>query len=318
MASQSAAGRHEGRLRLAFLLTASFMAVEAAVGLVTGSIALVADAGHMLTDAAGLGMALLAIRLAQRPATARQTYGFYRAEIIAAAVNGVLLLAVGGYVLVESYQRFRDPAEVPGLPVLVVATVGLFVNLGSASLLYRGAAESLNVRGAFLEVASDVLGSVGAITAGVILLTTGWEYADPLLASFVALLIVPRTWTLLREALAVLLESVPAHIDMEAVTGRMLAVPGVRSVHDLHIWTITSGYVALSGHVGVDEATDASDVLVRLHRLLSRDFGIEHITLQVESRDLEERIDAACGAPGGCAGPQPARESVVGAAKGGG
>lgn len=318
MASQSAAGRHEGRLRLAFLLTASFMAVEAAVGLVTGSIALVADAGHMLTDAAGLGMALLAIRLAQRPATARQTYGFYRAEIIAAAVNGVLLLAVGGYVLVESYQRFRDPAEVPGLPVLVVATVGLVVNLGSASLLYRGATESLNVRGAFLEVASDVLGSVGAITAGVILLTTGWQYADPLLASFVALLIVPRTWTLLRDALAVLLESVPPHIDMEAVTGRILAVTGVRSVHDLHVWTITSGYVALSGHVGVDEATDASDVLVRLHRLLTRDFGIEHITLQVESRDLEERIDAACGVPGGCAGPQPARRSVVGAAEGGG
>ena len=223
------------------------MVVEAVVGLLSHSLVLIADAGHMLTDVAGLSLALLAIWFAQRPATPSKTFGYYRAEILGALANAMLLFAISGYILYEAIKRFQNPPDVSSIPLLVVASIGLCVNIVSAAVLLRGSKESLNVRGAFLEVAGDLLGSVGAITAGIILITTGWQYADPLFAAAVGLFILPRTWNLLKGALDVLLEGTPSHIELRDVEGQILAVPGVQAVHDLHVWTVTSGFVALVG-----------------------------------------------------------------------
>lgn len=290
----SAGLKHRNRLFVALALTTSYMFVEAITGFVTGSLVLVADAGHMLTDVGGLSLALVAIWLAQRPATGRKTFGYYRAEILAALVNAVLLFAVSGYILVEAYRRFREPLDVPSIPLLVVASIGLGVNLISARLLMSGSGESMNVRGAFLEVVSDILGSVGAIIAGVVLLTTGWKYADPLFAAFVGLFILPRTWTLLKGALDVLFEGTPAHIKIEDVQRAILGVPDVQSVHDLHVWTVTSGFVALSGHVQVGEGTDRDAALVALRSRLVKDFDIEHVTIQIENERLAAELEQPC------------------------
>ncbi len=290
----SAGSRHAGRLWIAFALTGSFMLVEAVAGFITGSLVLIADAGHMLTDVIGIGFAILAISFARRPATERKTYGYYRVEILAALLNSVLLLGVAVYIVYEATVRLFDPPSVDSTPMLFIAIGGLAVNLISAAVLMAGAKESLNVRGAFLEVVGDLLGSVGAIVAAVILITTGWRYADPLLAAFVALLIVPRALLLLRETLDVLLESTPKHLDFDAVISAMLADPEVESVHDLHIWTVTSGFVALSGHVNVPSGARESTILVRLYNLLHERFGIDHVTLQVETPQLADALGQPC------------------------
>lgn len=290
----SAGLKHRNRLFVALALTTSYMFVEAITGFVTGSLVLVADAGHMLTDVAGLSLALVAIWLAQRPATGRKTFGYYRAEILAALVNAVLLFGVSGYIFFETYQRLREPPTVSSLPLLVVATVGLLVNLASTGILMAGAKESLNVKGAFLEGVSDILGSLGAIAAGVIILTTGWRYADPLFAAAVGLFILPRTWNLLKGALDVLFEGTPAHIEIADVQRTILGVPDVQSVHDLHVWTVTSGFVALSGHVQVGEGTDRDAALVALRARLLKDFDIEHVTIQIENERLAAGLDQPC------------------------
>lgn len=290
----SAGGRHARRLAFALGLTAVFMVVEAAVGLLSGSLVLVADAAHMLTDVAALGLALGAIWFAQRPATQRKTYGYYRVEILAALVNSVLVLTVATYILYEAYGRFTDPPGVSGWPVLLVATGGLAVNLVSAWVLLAGARESLNVRAAFVEVIGDVLGSTGAIVAGVILITTGWRYADPLVAVAVALLIVPRALKLMKDALDILLEGTPAGVDFERVARAMAEVRGVERVHDLHIWSVMSGFVALSGHVLVDDPARQRQVLLDLRRVLADQFGIDHVTLQIETPDLEASLGQPC------------------------
>ena len=290
----SAGGRHRRRLLLALLLTAGYMLVEAVVGYLANSLVLLADAGHMLTDVAGLSFALIAIWFAQRPATRGKTYGYYRVEILAALLNGILLLGVAGYILYEAYRRFSDPPEVSSVPLLVVASIGLVVNIVSAAILMSGAKESLNVRGAFLEVAGDLLGSFGAIAAGIILLTTGWRYADPLFAAGVGLFILPRTFRLMKEAVDVLLEGTPRHLEFAEIAGAMVAVANVQSVHDLHIWSVTSGFVALSGHVDVSDRADRQQVLVDLHRMLTERFDIDHVTLQVETGDLERALGQPC------------------------
>ena len=287
--------KHRGRLLIVLALTSSYMVIEVTVGFVTDSLVLVADAGHMLTDVAGLVLALLAIWFAQRPASPTMTFGYYRTEILAALANALLLLGVSGYILFEAVDRFRDPPDVPGIPLLVVASVGLGVNLIGARLLMAGARETLNVRGAFLEVVSDILGSVGAIAAGVILLTTGWPYADPLFAAAVGLLILPRTWNLLKGAVDVLLEGAPGHIGMKDVQHGIMSVQGVRSVHDLHIWTLTSGFVSLSAHAEADPNAEQYDVLVSIRRLLFERFGIDHATIQIETATLHEELEACCG-----------------------
>ncbi len=302
----SASFRHKGRLLLILGLTAAFMVVEATVGFLTDSLVLVADAGHMLTDVAGLVLALVAIWFAQRPPNERKTYGYYRAEIVAALFNALLLLAVSGYIFFEAVRRFQDPPEVPSLPLLTVASGGLLVNALGIWLLAAGAKQSMNVRGAFLEVWKDVIGSVAAIAAGVTILFTGWRYADPVFATAVGFLILPRTWDLLKSALDVLFEGTPPHINMEDLRRSILGVSGVTSVHDLHVWSVTSGFVALSGHVQVDGQVDRDEALVNLRAMLVERFDIEHITIQVENEQLESRLEQPC-LPDSCyEGPAPA------------
>jgi cobalt-zinc-cadmium efflux system protein len=286
--------RHRSLLATALVLTASFAVVEVVAGLLSGSLVLVADAGHMFADVTGLTLALLAVWFAQRPADMRRTYGYYRIEILAAVVNALLLGAVGVYIVFEAWQRLRDPADVAGVPMLIVASLGLGVNVVSARLLQTAATESLNMRAAFMEVIADMLGSVGAIVAAIILLTTGWRYADPLFALGVGAFIVPRTWQILRTAVDVLLEGAPASIRTQDVQDAVLGVPGVRSVHDLHVWTVTSGFVALSGHVSVDEGVDRDAALLELRRALADRFAIDHVTIQIENERLARELNQPC------------------------
>jgi len=287
----SAAARSQSRLALVLGLTASYLLAEVVGGLLTGSLALLADAGHMLADVLGLGMALVAVRFAQRPATPAKTYGFYRAEILAAVANSVLLLAIAAFILSEAWQRLWAPTDVQSLPMLLIALGGLVVNLVGAWLLRSGAEESLAVRGAFLEVVADLLGSVGVILAAAVIWLTGWTQVDALASVLIGLYILPRTWRLLKSALDVLLEATPAHIRLEELEAAIRDVRGVTSVHDLHVWTITSGFVAMSGHV-LAEGRRGSDVLHDVRVLLRDRFEIEHATLQVERPDHAD--DGAC------------------------
>jgi cobalt-zinc-cadmium efflux system protein len=273
---------------IAFAITGVYMLVEAVAGLLTGSLALLSDAGHMLTDVAGLGMALAAIQLSQSRRSPRQTYGLYRLEVFASLANSILLFGVAGYVLLEAAQRFTDPPEVPGITLLAVAAVGLAVNLVSFRLLRAGAKESLNVRGAFLEVLADAIGSAGVIVAGLVLILTGWPYVDPIIGAGIGLFILPRTWRLGREALRILLEVAPQEVDVGAVERRLNAVPGVEAVHDLHIWTVTSGLEAASGHLVLEQGSDLASPLAAATRLLREEFSIEHVTLQCEPAGFAE------------------------------
>jgi len=286
--SASAAGRHRGPLLAAFGLTFTYMIAEVVGGLATGSLALLSDAAHMGTDVLGLGMALAAIQLASRPAPAHRTYGTYRLEVLAALANGVLLFGVAGYVLYEAWQRFTDPPEVLGVPMLVVAVIGLLVNLASFRLLTAGSKESLNVKGAFLEVLSDLLGSVGVIVAAVVIYTTGWRYADPLIGAGIGLFILPRTWRLTGQALRILMEVAPPGMDVEEIRGRILALPGVVDVHDLHVWTLTSGMDSATGHVVVADDADYHQVLDQVVTLLAEDYDVIHATIQCEPESHEE------------------------------
>ncbi|MHB8683783.1 MAG: cation diffusion facilitator family transporter [Dehalococcoidia bacterium] len=286
--------RYSGRLAAALAVNAVYLVVETVVGLLTGSLVLIADAGHMLTDVAGLSLALGAIWLAQRPANQRKTYGYYRAEVLAASVNALLLFAVSAYILYEAYGRFRNPPDVPSVPVVIVASVGLAVNLFGARILAAGAARDMNVHAAFLDMLADALGSVAAIAAGLIILTTGWRYADPLFAAALGLFILPRTWHLLKGAVDVLFEGTPSHIRVDDVQRAMLAVPDVRSVHDLHVWTVTSGFVALSGHVEVADGADRDAVLLATRAALHDAFAIDHVTIQVENPRLAGDLDQPC------------------------
>lgn len=296
----SAGARHKRRLAFALGLTTSYMLVEAIVGFLTNSLVLVADAGHMLTDVIGLALALAAIWFAQRPANPRKSYGYYRVEILAAALNGLLLFGIAAYILYEAFRRFQSPPEVPSVPLLVVASLGLAVNLVSAAVLLAGARESLNVKGALLEVVGDILGSIGAIAAGLIILTTGWQYADPLFAAAVGLFILPRTWRLLSEAVNILLEGTPSDVDLEKVRADMVSVPGVIAIHDLHAWTLTSGRAALSGHIIVSPESDHSEVIVAIDTQLREDLHIDHVTLQLETPETQARLEACLPGASGC------------------
>ena len=284
--------QHRRAMIITFALTFTYFVIEVAGGLLTNSLALLADAAHMLTDVGGLALTLFAMWMSQRPATPRKTYGYYRVEILAALANAVVLFLIAFYILYEAFRRFQQPPEVAGLPMLGVAAVGLGVNLIGIWNLRQGSKESLNVQGAFLEVVSDTLDSLGVIVAGIILLTTGWYYADPLFSVPIGLFILPRTWGLMMQAVNVLLEGTPAHIDLKAVEEVLRSVPGVAAVHDLHVWTITSGIEALSAHVVLAVDTDPRDTLRMLERLNARlkdEFGIDHTTIQVEHDSLVKR-----------------------------
>jgi cobalt-zinc-cadmium efflux system protein len=280
---RTAAARSRGRLTVALVLVAGVLVVEVAGGLWTGSLALLADAGHMFADAGGLALALFAIWIASRPPTPAKTYGYYRAEILAALINALVLLLVAGAILVEAYERIRQPRAVLGGPMLVIAVLGLAANLAGAWLLRRDAASSLNVRAAYLETLADALSSLGVLGAASVVMTTGWTMVDPLVSAAIALVIVPRTWSLLRQAVNVLLEGTPPHLELAEIEEAMTRVPGVRRVHDLHVWTLTSGRDAMSAHVVVEDLLASERLLEALHAVLHARFGIDHTTIQIEA-----------------------------------
>ncbi|TDX81377.1 cobalt-zinc-cadmium efflux system protein [Rathayibacter sp. PhB151] len=288
----SAAARHRRPLVIAFALTAAFAVVEFVVGLTTGSLALISDAAHMGTDVIALGMSIAAISLAARPAAKARTYGSYRLEVLAALANGVLLFGVAGFVIVEAVRRFAEPPAVPGAPLLITAVIGLAVNLVSLRLLSAGAKESITLRGASLEVLGDALGSIGVIVAAIVLLTAGWAWADPIVGVLIGLLILPRTWSLTRQALGILMESAPAHVDLAAVERDVRAVPGVLALHDLHVWTITSGMESATGHIVVAPDADYREALAGVLAVLREDHGIDHATIQCEPEAFPERPHA--------------------------
>ncbi|RJQ87480.1 cation diffusion facilitator family transporter [Amycolatopsis panacis] len=289
-APASASGRYLRALLISLVIGAGFMVLEFVVGFATGSLALVSDAAHMFTDVLGVGMALVAIMLARRSGpTPSRTFGMYRAEVLAALANAVLLFGVAGYVVVEAIGRITDPPEVPGLPVLLAATAGLVANVVSFFLLRSGAQESINVRGAYLEVLADLIGSVGVLVSGAITLTTGWRYADPIIGVAIGLFVLPRTWTLARRALRILFQHAPVGVDVSQISSELSALPGVADVHDLHVWTLTSGMEVASAHLTVAGEAEQSAVLTRAQDLLAKRYSIEHATLQVEAPQSARR-----------------------------
>jgi len=287
-ARRAAAADSRRRLLLALGLAAVTMVAEAAGGLWTGSLALLADAGHMLSDVSALSLTALALTLAQRPKGPQQTYGHHRTEILAALANGVLLVGVAGSIAFEAVARLGEPREILAGPMLAIASLGLAVNLATLALLWRSRHHDLGVRGAWLHVAGDALGSVGAITAAVLLLAFGWHWADPLASIAIAALVLVSAGSLLREALGVLMEWAPPHLDVPSIEHAIRELPGVTAVHDLHVWTIASGMVALSGHVVAGEDRDPRKLLQDVADLLHDRFEIEHSTIQIETQDFDE------------------------------
>ncbi len=268
-------------MKIVLAITAAVMVAEAVGGWLAHSLALVADAGHMLADVAALGLSLVVTALAQRPVTAERTFGLLRLEILAALVNGAALIVIAFGVGVEAYRRFQSPAEVQGTLLLIIAGVGLAANALGTAILHRGHDHSLNQRGAYLHIVSDLLGSVGALLAGVIIIATGWVQADPVISVLISLLILGSAWRLVKESTDVLLEAAPAHIALSDVHDRIASIPGVASVHDLHVWTVTSGVIAMSGHLVVQNPADNQRVLEAVQACLG-DMGIRHVTVQME------------------------------------
>jgi cobalt-zinc-cadmium efflux system protein len=291
----SAAVAQRGRLAIVFGLTLAIFIVQAVGALLTDSLALLADAGHNFTDVVGIGLSLGAIALAMRPASGERTYGFLRLEILAAVANALLLFAVAAYVLVEAWRRFSAPPDIASGAMLAIALVGLVVNAVSLYLLRDAQRASLNMRGAYLEVVGDLAGSLAVVVAALVILVTGWRQADAIASAAIAVLILPRTWRLLKDAIDILLEATPKGVELAEVRSHILGAEGVADVHDLHAWTITSGVNVVSAHVVLADGADPPTVLDELCRCLSGDFDIEHSTFQLETADrrrLEERAHA--------------------------
>ena len=272
-----------GRLRLALLLTSGFMGVEIVGGILSRSLSLMADAGHMLTDVAALGLSLFAAWLGSRPRTFEKTFGWRRFEIFAAFVNGAVLWALAGIIGVEAFQRLRTPQRPAGLVMLGVAAAGLAVNIVVAAILRAGRDRSLNIKGAYLHVVADALGSVAVLVSAAIISLTGWTAADPIAALVIAGLIALSSGKLVRESFQIMMESAPSHVNPEAVKAALLRIEGVASVHDLHVWTISSGWVSLSAHVAKRPEAGSEALLTAARTLLREKFGIEHLTLQIET-----------------------------------
>ena len=270
------------------VLIVLYMVAEAVGGWLTGSLALLADAGHMLSDAAALGLSVFAMSMARRPRTSKQTYGYHRLEILAALANGATLVAISILVLIEAVRRIGQPEPVDAPGMIGIAAGGLVVNLVALWILHEGRDESLNMRGAWLHVLTDALGTVQAIVAGALIWKLGWQWADPVASVLIALLVIYSAWSLLKEATGVLMESAPAHIDVDQVQEAMAEVPGVLEVHDLHVWTITSGMESLSAHVVVEDHRFDCGILSEIRAKLHDRFGIHHITVQIETAAFEE------------------------------
>ncbi|CAA9334485.1 MAG: Cobalt-zinc-cadmium resistance protein CzcD [uncultured Gemmatimonadetes bacterium] len=292
------AARNTRRLKLTLALAAVYLVAEVVGGIMANSLALLADAGHMLSDVGALALSLFAIWMAQKPATPRRTFGYHRTEILAALANAATLIAISISIFVEAWHRFRAPEPVAGLTVMIIAVGGLAVNVAGLVILHGGRDESLNIRGAWLHLLTDALGSVGAIAGGLLIWAFGWAWADPAVSVAIAVLVLYSSWHLLKESVGVLLEGTPAHINLAAVRGAMLGVDGVEDVHDLHVWTITSGLDALSAHVVVGERTErrhSGEILSDLHCVLHDRFGLHHLTIQIEPRGFEEHRCVALG-----------------------
>lgn len=286
-AERSSAGQLR-RLRIALAITVVVLVAEVVGGFMSNSLALLADAGHMLTDVAALALSLFVSWFSTRPETPRRTYGYVRLEILAAFLNGAALLAICGFIVWQAVARLREPQPVGGDLMLVVAVIGLLSNVIAAFTLHGASEASLNVRGAYLHVISDLLGSIGTVAAALVIRVTGWLPADPIVSILVTLLIVRGAWRLVRESVDVMLESTPAHISLGGVRAQLEAIPGVESVHDLHVWTVTSGVIAMSAHAIVREPERHQHVLEHVHDAM-RLFGIQHVTIQLERREMYER-----------------------------
>ncbi|HUF42350.1 MAG TPA: cation diffusion facilitator family transporter [Verrucomicrobiae bacterium] len=277
------------RLKWALAITVFYFFTELIAGFLTNSLALLADAGHMLSDIGAMGLSLFAFRMASRPATEQSTYGFHRIEILAALFNGLALWLIVGIIFAAAYQRFMEPPHVESLGMMIVATVGLIVNLIAAAMLHGGQRHNLNLRGAFLHVVSDALGSVGAIAAGATMLMTGWYLADPLISVFIGILILFSSWSLVKESLSVLMQAVPRGIRLDEVRKTIESVAGVSAVHDLHVWAVTSDIYTLSAHAVVENGGDFHQVLNQIEETLKARFNIEHTTIQLETESREDK-----------------------------
>ncbi|MDB4949049.1 MAG: Cobalt-zinc-cadmium efflux system protein [Gemmatimonadetes bacterium] len=277
------------RLTITLVLAALYMVAEAVGGWLAHSLALLADAGHMLSDVAALGLSLFAMRIAQKPPTPQRTYGFYRTEILAALANASTLIAISIWIFVEAYHRFRHPGPVGGVVMVAVSLGGLAVNLAAMRILHGGREESLNVRGVWLHFMTDALGCVGGMVGGGLVWALGWTWADPLISVLIGVLVIYSSWALMKESVAVLLEGTPPHIDVGQVRDAILQVDGVCGVHDLHVWTITSGMEAMSGHVVLAQDEDERSrgtILSQLQAEMHRRFGLHHLTIQIEPADF--------------------------------
>ncbi len=275
-------------LRLALVMTATLLLVEVAGGFISNSIALLADAGHMLTDVAALALSLFVAWFSNQPVTARKSFGYLRWEILAAFLNGAALLLISAAIIVESIMRLRAPEQVVDGLMLWVAVAGLIINVISAMVLHRGSQENLNVRGAYLHVLGDLLGSVGTVTAAIVIRSTGWLLADPIASFLTTALIIRGAWTLVKESVDILLEGVPKHIDLEEVRIQLERIPGIESVHDLHVWSVNPRMVAMSAHAIVRDASTQQHVLEHVHDAMGL-FGISHVTVQIEQAEMGVR-----------------------------
>ena len=277
------------RLQWALAISALYFVAELIAGFVTNSLALISDAGHMLSDVGALALSLFAFRVAKRPATHQSTFGFHRAEILAALFNGLTLWLIVGVIFAAAYSRIVHPPEVESLGMMVVAVLGLVANVAAAVILHAGHRHNLNMRGAFIHVVSDAIGSVGAIAAGVIMLTTGWFLADPLISVFIGLLVLFSSWSLVKDSLSVLMQTVPKGIHLEDVRQTIESIDGVHKVHDLHVWAVTSDIFTLSAHAVVENGGDFHEVLNGIEETLKERFNIEHTTIQLETESREDK-----------------------------
>ena len=281
-------------LSIALVLTGIYMVVEAVGGWLTNSLALLADAGHMLTDVAAIALTLSAVWFASRPPTANKTFGYYRLEILAAFVNGIALVLLSIWVIWEAIQRWRDPGEIHGVQMSLVAFGGLIINIIAAKLLHSDHSHDLNVRGAFLHVMGDLLGSAAAIVAGILILAFGWLWADAAGSILISVIVIYGAWRLILESVNILLEGTPAHIDLRKVEAAILATDGVSGVHDLHIWTISSGIFALSAHISHIQSVPNSELLAEVRTMVNERFGIDHLTIQMETHENETEAIYVC------------------------
>lgn len=279
---------NEKTLWLALGLTFTFLMAEVVGGLLTHSLALLSDAAHMMTDAVGLAIALAAIRIARRPTDRKRTFGYYRFEILAATFNAVILIFVAAYILYEAYERLTSPPKIQSTGMLVVAVIGLVVNFISMRLLQSGSDRSLNLKGAYLEVWSDMIGSLGVIIAAILIHFTGWTWVDALVAAGIGVWVLPRTWIVLKESLNILLEGIPDGVDLDAIETQLLATPGIASIHDLHVWALTSGKNSLTVHVVSVPDSDEQSVLHDVRKSIAEKFGIHHSTVQIEATACDD------------------------------